>query len=155
MSPGEPRRLCPALTQRVGRGIDTRYRAAQSREFLRKQPAPAAHIENPKALRIVPEILGQDAAHVAEAGRVERALQDVEEAVVLPPRMAEAVVHLVIHWHGTLPRTNADRSNRIRPPPPLASAARPVVVVQALRSLARLAHRRNESADACDQAATM
>jgi hypothetical protein len=29
----------------------------------------------------VPEILGQDATHVAEAGRVERALEDVEEAV--------------------------------------------------------------------------
>src|SRR3954463_14113691 len=28
---------------------------------------------------------------------------------------------------GPSPRTNADRSNRIRPPPPLASAARPVL----------------------------
>src|SRR3954451_12043126 len=28
---------------------------------------------------------------------------------------------------GLFPRTNADRSNRIRPPPPLASAARPVL----------------------------
>src|SRR5215203_811908 len=98
-----PTRVRASDLQRVRRGIDTRHRAAQPREFLRKQPAPAAHIENPKVLRIVPDILGQDAAHVAQAGRVERALEDVEEAVVLPPRMAEAVVHLVIHWHGDPP----------------------------------------------------
>src|SRR5215203_4150208 len=117
-----PTRVRASDLQRVRRGIDTRHRAAQSREFLRKQPAPAAHIENPKALRIVSEILGQDAAHVAEAGRVERALEDVEEAVVLPPRMAEAVVHLVIHWHRTLP--SHERGSEQPYPPATAGGKR-------------------------------
>jgi hypothetical protein len=69
---------------RLLRGIDPGDLASQPRELLGEQAAAGADVEHAQSLEIEAELLGEDAAHVAEADRVDPGAQEVQEATVLP-----------------------------------------------------------------------
>ena len=101
---------------RLRGGVDAGHAAAEPRELLREQAAAGADVQCGLALRVDPELLDQHAAHVAEARRVDARAQQAEHRVVVPPRVGEAVVELVVDRHA------APRSCGAQHRPPRAHA---------------------------------
>src|SRR5437763_1476080 len=73
------------------------WRAGSAQAVADQSPA-AADVQDPQPVGLEPERPGEDAAHVGEAGGVEAAPEDVQEPVLVPPGVAEAVVHPVVDW---------------------------------------------------------
>lgn len=94
-------RVRASRLKRAGRWIDAGHAGAERGELLGQKAAAAADIEDLEAHRIDPELLGEDALHVAEPGGGSRA-QHGGKSVFVPPAVAQAVVDGVVDRHDGL-----------------------------------------------------
>jgi hypothetical protein len=62
-------------------------------------PTPTADVQDAQAALIDSDRLREDAPYLAEWERVETGPQEVEEAALFPPGMAQPVVHIVVERH--------------------------------------------------------
>ena len=81
--------------QRGNRSVDARHSKSHTRKRFSEYAAPAADIERACAVRIDLE-LPHDALEVRESPRIDRGLEKIQKGVVVPPRVAEAVIQPVV-----------------------------------------------------------
>ena len=104
-----PACACSRGGQRSLGRVDADHVGTGARELLGQQAAAASDVDDVHPLHLS-EARAQLAHQKAHPRRVQRCLQDVQKAGVVPPGVAETVIQRVVDRHGALPR--ADIVNR-------------------------------------------